>query len=807
MFKLSFLLSLFRPRVSRPCALAAVLVVCSWATALAQTPQITSVPNPVPAGLDYASDILGDQWDFSNQADLSPFPDEFSGWTISATTARTQGRLAFLSGGQFVGRTTTGGSNLVPLLFRGGADFLTSSTESTGNLDHKAIPTGMYGKLAVAMTLSASTAANSQLAAFWYSAPYGGNESGRGVAFRIPQAGTHLYIVDLVSGAWTDARGNTFSNQFLPLGNLPAIPWNGTSLMRGLQLRPTSDGNAQVDVSIDWVRLTQRDGQAGAATLPITFSSCGGREYSVEVAMPGGAFEVIHTGVSGSGATTVANVNHGVLPPGTWSFRVTCYTGGRAGGTAFPSAAVNITINSPPLVTVHNPDATGGADFATAVLGNPWDMNALSDIPLLAGVTAASIVSEAGANALQATATAAGDPAVVLLNGGSLIDTNRYRNVTFALTLDTPFGLNGAVGDGSVARIFWERPGGTGSLVSVTQDIMVWPGRNLYTIDLATLTQPGGLDPDCGCANVPWAGSPVRYFRIDPHESTRNVRFRLGPVTLTAPDEVALGTAFPIQFSFSDADAGPSTYQARIYLDVDRNAGTKTLIDTMSAGVVPNTILTYQLDPSGRGVPAGEYFVFIEIVETRSGFADSRGLYSGGPLRVVAGGGGLLPPGAPNLVGVQTASNPVTVGTAAGASNLAVAPMGAQTSVTAVAPVGVPIFARVVASNAAGSAVSNEISFVVGALTVPGRPTMAAPSISGRTVSLAWAAPTTGGAPTGYILVARFFGNPNIIATFQVNGNAVTVPNVPPGDYVATVAAFNAAGIGPESGGVVVSVR
>jgi hypothetical protein len=33
------------------------------------------------------------------------------------------------------------------------------------------------------------------------------------------------------------------------------------------------------------------------------------------------------------------------------------------------------------------------------------------------------------------------------------------------------------------------------------------------------------------------------------------------------------------------------------------------------------------------------------------------------------------------------------------------------------------------------------------------------------------------------------------------------LPNVPPGDYVATVVAVNSAGMSTESGGVVVSVR
>src|SRR5688572_1397407 len=100
--------------------LLAAFVVLGPTDVFAQSPVITSAPSFVTAGPDFAHDVLGNPWDFSDTLDLSPFPDELGGWTISASTARTQGRSAFLSGGNFVGRTTTGGGNMVPLLYRGG---------------------------------------------------------------------------------------------------------------------------------------------------------------------------------------------------------------------------------------------------------------------------------------------------------------------------------------------------------------------------------------------------------------------------------------------------------------------------------------------------------------------------------------------------------------------------------------------------------------------------------------------------------------------------------------------------------------
>jgi hypothetical protein len=810
---MGLLMHLHRAARWRVVAATVLSLACLTSDAAAQTPEITFVPPLLNAGPDFATDVLANPWDFSDQLDLSPFPDELGGWTISSNTGRTIGRSAFLNGGYFAGRTLRGGGNLVSLLYRGGAALLTSANENSGVFNHKAIPTADYGKLAIAMRLSASSALNTQLGAYWTASPYGAApEYQRGVAFRIPQAGTHIYIVDLVTGAWTDARGNPGGPTFFPIGNYPQIAWNGTQLMRGFSFRPTSDGNAEVDVAIDWVRITQRDGLGGAAMMPLTFANCASQPYSVEV-WTGDSWDVIHVGTAGGGSSMTALVNYGVLAPGLWSVRVTCYPNGR-NGPGFSSNPAVTTINSPPIPAVHNPDAIGGTDWATTVKGNPWDMDSLSDIARIFNVSDLGIVSDGVTNFLQATATS-GDPIVELLYGGYLIDTTRFRNLTFSLALDTSFDL-GAPG-GSVARVVWEQqsPSG-GSAVTNTRDIIVWPGLNLYTIDVGPLTVAnGGLEP----GSQPWPVAPARYFRIDPHESQLGVRFRLGPVSLTTHDEVILGQEFPVQYSFTDADTSGSSYQARIYMDTDRDGASRTLIDTVTFGVVPNTVLTYQLNPAARGIPDGDYFVFVEIIETRGGVTDTRGLYSSGPVHVSSTAGPQAP-GSPTLVAVQTASNPVTVawspgsggaptsytlhaGTSPGASNLLVVNLGGLRQISGNAPPGVPIYVRIVASNAVGSAVSNEISFGVG---LPGRPTLNPATVSpNRTVTLSWAA-SAGGTPSQYVVLARYPGNPAIIAMLPVGATSLSVPGVPPGSYVVTVVAVNAIGVSAESNAILVTV-
>ena len=635
-----------------------ILFLCGIAdTALAQRPVITNAPRSVSAGVDFATDVLSDPWDFSNEADLGPFPDELGGWTASGD-ARVHGRRVFLRDGYFVARTTRPGGNLIPLLFRGGRDFITSATERTGKADHQAIPTARYGKLAVAMTLSGTT--QGEVAAFWYTSPYGTRgEGARGVGFGIPQAGTHIYIVDLVTGLWTDQRGNPAPPGLFRIPPFDETPWNAAGVMRGFQLRATSDGNAEVDVRIDWVRLTQRDGQLGASLLPIGFNGCPARDYTIEVQIEN-QWEIIHSGIAG-GDETVAHVNYGVLPPGSWDFRVVCFAVSRLpeGGVGVASDAVTILIDGPPLVTVHTPDARGGADFATEELGNPWDMNAVTDVADHANITAPTVVWDGLSNVFEARATN-GDPIVEFLNGAATIDTRRYRHLTFSLALDTPFGLDGRAGHGSVARVLW---GPETNPRTTSQDIIVWPGRNDYSVDLSALTAAnGGIEDECipQCPHVPWTQDTVRFFRIDPHESTLGVTFRLGPVTLAAPDEVSLGASYNVEYSFADAQIEGSAFEARFYLDRDRDPESRSLVDTVTVAVRPDTLLRYAFNPASKGVEPGEYYLYVEIVETNSaGYSQSRGLYSTGSLVV----GGMSPPlpNAPRNLSVTAVGNDVAL--------------------------------------------------------------------------------------------------------------------------------------------------
>jgi hypothetical protein len=146
-------------------------------------------------------------------------------------------------------------------------------------------------------------------------------------------------------------------------------------------------------------------------------------------------------------------------------------------------------------------------------------------------------------------------------------------------------------------------------------------------------------------------------------------------------------------------------------------------------------------------------------------------------------------------------------GTASGLANIAVVNVGGALAFATPAPAGT-YFVRVRGVNACGSgAATNEVTAVVGgAVAVPGSPQSLGATVTGRTVTLAWTAPTTGGAATGYILEAGTGPGLADIAAAPLPSPGFAAANVPPGRYYVRVRATNAAGSGPPTADVTVVV-
>jgi hypothetical protein len=582
------------------------LIVTSTVPALAQGPTITSpTPHQVfRAGPDYATDVLHDPWDFSNVEDVGQYPYEYLGWAQSAN-AFLVGPSAFgVGSGKFIA-TNASNDPGIGLLYPGGIGIPNPGRSG----QRYPVQTSAYRKLA--LRLKAANAGASAVAVHWH---FGGLGSpiGIGTAFS-PTAvsnGERIYQIDLVTN---HAGGPSFASQ---------------AAVVGLRLDPIND-TSPAAIELDWVRLTAAD--APGVMMNVAATNCGGA-INLEVQ------DVQDASGLWASVSTSLSFNYGILPPGNYRLRVTC--------NGNQSAAVPFTINDPPRITVLQPDERGGADYATLARGNPWDMDDAGDAVAAANLDQGAFVASPsggqmlrGRNVLGAHGGITGDPNLFLLyaEGSSRpIASTRYRYLTFTTQLHHPFDL--AVG--SVARVGWaSATNWSGLTASGTGAILLWPGRNTYTIDLGALTIGDGLEP-CG-AGAPclrWTQASPRFLRFDPHEfGDRQVVFDLDNVTLAAPDEVVQGQTFRIQWSVIGAAAG----SVNLYYDNDRNAGNGRQLIT-SRGIA-DTFYDWNVG----GLAPGEYYISVEANETWAGGNQGRLAYSTGVLRV-------LPSVAPGVVSIAT---------------------------------------------------------------------------------------------------------------------------------------------------------
>ena len=150
----------------------------------------------------------------------------------------------------------------------------------------------------------------------------------------------------------------------------------------------------------------------------------------------------------------------------------------------------------------------------------------------------------------------------------------------------------------------------------------------------------------------------------------------------------------------------------------------------------------------------------------------------------------------------------VMAGSASGVNNIATFDtLSASTSFAAPVPNGT-FFVRVASRNPCGdSAPSNEMSFTVGTVA-PGAPSLLTASVGGGgSVTLNWVAPSTGGAPTGYVIQGGSAPGLSNLANVPTGSTATTFSAVAPsGTYFVRVRAVNAGGLGGASNEITVVV-
>ena len=139
------------------------------------------------------------------------------------------------------------------------------------------------------------------------------------------------------------------------------------------------------------------------------------------------------------------------------------------------------------------------------------------------------------------------------------------------------------------------------------------------------------------------------------------------------------------------------------------------------------------------------------------------------------------------------------VGTAAGASNLFNGSVGGSRSISGQVPAGT-YFWRVIASNSAGNspAAADRQFTVTGACNPPGAPQNFTFALNGRSLTLNWSAPVSGGA-TGYVIEAGSATGLNNLATVPTGISTSLTAQAPPGTFFVRVHASNVCGTGAAS--------
>jgi hypothetical protein len=227
---------------------------------------------------------------------------------------------------------------------------------------------------------------------------------------------------------------------------------------------------------------------------------------------------------------------------------------------------------------------------------------------------------------------------------------------------------------------------------------------------------------------------------------------------------------------------------------VDGGAPTEYVIEAAPAAAPAQTVTLNVGNVTEKVVPNVGPGVYIARVRASNGHG------FGDPTNVVQFAVGV--PGPPALAPAQVAGRRVSlawapgqgaaptsytlvVGTAPGAGNVGIFPLGRATSIAADSPIAGTLHAHVIAQGPMGAATSNGIAFTVGQPTA-GAPAMNQAIVVGTSVRLSWS-PVAGA--TSYTLIARVAPGGPPVATFPLGGSTIDIHGAPRGTFYVTVVA------------------
>ncbi len=623
-------------------ALTVCLVSIGSGSAAAQSLTIDGrASTTAPSGLDYATAVMGDPWDFEQQSDYAyVWSDDNTPGSLLSTFQS----VPTLANGLLTGTVRNPGNPgqfhapFLSMIYPGFGSAALNNVGKTGTVFP--IDAGQFITLSFRMRRNRATPAGEVLSVQW--SDLAGTAGGRILTFRGVAPGTAAQPANQTPDA-QQATANQFHIYKVELdrgGQTYGRSWG--DVLGGLRFSVVgSNTMVGTAIDVDWVRLTKR----GSTVKRLAWSGLGGGvTLTASNAQTGDVIQIYPNSPIGAPYTFPDNSNFdwdfGYLPGGTWTIT--------ARGAAQTRTAT-LTIDPAPVVTLLDPDASGGRDFATTMFADSWDMTNIDDI----GRYGRLLQIPAGAftdRGLEAT-TRGGDyqsgnppdPLVQFMDDWNEpegtefpINADVFHRLTFTLQYDHPeLVVSQALTErwGGVMRIIWGRRRGLPE--TTVQDIVPIDGiPQTFSVDLHTLRDASGLEGDPSQWTL-WNGL-MHTLRLRVTESEEPRSFRLSNVKLAADDEPNGNGFFLARWSTYDATfsrqiAGvPNGNDATIalYWDTDKNPATKTLI----AQGIPANATMFGCDVTS--LAPGQYYIYMVVSD---GAGNLYGRYSSGPVRVAGG--------------------------------------------------------------------------------------------------------------------------------------------------------------------------
>lgn len=514
---------------------------------------------------DYASERFGDAWDYTEASDVQT--DEGPVINVAAIAV----------GGDQLAVTFEGTGHFHPIWpgFPGG---LRLGRDGPAN----PVDTGRYTHLTFRIHSTAHTTGS----VIWQTCPDidAGCEGHAG--FVLQESGWQTVTVDLRGG-----QGE---------------PWAGA--VQGLRL--TIGGASQQSYRFDWMRL-----HGTAEPASVSFTSLGAVDlfWDADANPDNNTADNPGWGWLGSGGLGGrADFDVAAHPPGEYRF----YTSNGSSRSAYSSP---LTIEAAPRIRILDPDIAGGEDFATAVLGDPWDFSNPEDIAAMDNIAGANFADGWFHGTNDTAGTNPRDPFIVMSGLGDL-NAGRYHRFTVRMTYEGPFDLSWDPGGGTHGRVSWRQDGH--HLWQQTAEVVTYTDIDTYTVVLGATPPSSVMEHDLGQPG--WdTGATTHELRWDVNEDIGPKRWAIDEIRLAADDE-AHGS---FDITWVDGIHQPGT---TIALFADDNPSGFNGRPIATGVTTQDGVNTFRWDTTD--LPDGTYWVHAEATSP-GGVATSR-TYATGPVRV-----------------------------------------------------------------------------------------------------------------------------------------------------------------------------